>query len=910
MEQGWFLNAWRSGTIFLAGAACLGSLGVFSPSDASEGHDDDVARCLTELDVNPGAALPVCRATIDALIQAALAAGSAEDSSALSAGGLPGGITYFQQALILARLIADQSAEAHVFQGLGQLYVQLGRQGQALENYETALALGRSLNDPHLIASLLMSLGQVYGDVGNMTAALASLQEAQTYFEQGNDRLGVANSWLELGHTFLARRQLPEAQDHYETALAQYRELGQRLGEAQSLQALGTVAQRRDDLETALGYQQSALTLYDAEADQAGIQAVLTSIGGIYHLQQQYREAIAVYEQALAISLQRNQLADEATLWQNLGLSHTRLGEGEAAVEAFHQAATLYEVLEYRGLQGESLSNMAQLLAQQGQTELAIALYKDAIAVLETVRQDLRVLPLALQQTFPQTFAGTYRALADLLLSQDRVFEAQQVLELLRVQEIDDYLHDVAGPAEPLGASVLPSEAGLVDLYNQTVSQGRELAQLRQIPRRDRTDAQQQRISTLVTAQQSQRASFNEFIASADVQALVQSLNTTSQGQNLDLRDLSALQDNLRQLDQAVLLYPLILEDRLELVLVTADAPPVHYTVPVTARELEQTIARLGVALTSPTGDVETPARQLYDWLIRPLESALDQADAETVLYAPDGQLRYVPLAALHDGGQWLVERYRITNLTAVSLTDFDAPPATDHSLLAAAFSEGQYQVAVGTRQFSLAGLPFAGVEVDSLAAVFPDSTVLLNQAFDPATTIPQLDDYSLVHLATHAEFLPGDPEASFILFGNGERVTLRDIATWSLRNVALVVLSACQTGVGGTLGNGEEILGFGYQLQRAGAHSAIASLWSVDDGGTQALMTVFYQALSQGTAKAEALRQAQLALINDDQAILSQTQRSIGVVPLEGTGRNAQIPSSFSHPYYWAPFILIGNGL
>ncbi len=883
-----------------------GSL-VFPHRGHADGlRDLDVERCLVGLDENLEAARSDCLATIDVLIQAAI-----EASVGISGGGLPAGVANFQQALILARRVDSPAAEIRIFHGLGQVYHHLGRYPQALEQYEAALTLARSLNEPLLIAQSLMGLGRVYGGFGNLAESLATLQSAQTYFEQGNDALGVAHSWLERGHRLLSARQYAEAQSHYETALAQYVALANRAGEADALQGLGTVVQRQDRLDTALGHQQAALALYETLADGAGTQATLTSIGGIYHLQRRYEAAIAAYEQALAISLQRNQLADEATLWQNLGLSHTRLGDGDAAISAFHQAATLYEVLGYRGLQGESLSNIAQLLAEQGQTELAIALYKEAIAVLEAVRQDLRVLPLALQRAFPQTFAGTYRALADLLLSQDRVIEAQQVLELLRVQEIDDYLDDVpVAAADPLGAGALPSEVGLVDLYNQTVAQGRELAQLRQIPRRDRTEIQQQRIAALVTNQQSQRANFNDFIRSADVQALVQTLDANSQGQNLDLRDLSALQDNLRQLDQAVLLYPLILEDRLELVLVTADAPPVHYTVPVTANELQQTIARLGVALTSPTGDVQTPARQLYDWLMRPLEGALAQADAQTLLYAPDGQLRYVPLAALHDGNQWLVENYRVTNLTAASLTDFDAPPATVHSLLAAAFSTGQYQVTVGTRQVSLAGLPFAGVEVETLAAVFADSTVLLNQAFDPATTIPQLDDYSLVHLATHAEFLPGDPEASFILFGNGDRVTLRDVATWSLRNVQLVVLSACQTGVGGTLGNGEEILGFGYQLQRAGAHSTIASLWSVDDGGTQALMTAFYQTLSRGTSKAEALRQAQLALLNDDQAILSQTQRSIGVVPVAGTGRNAQIPSSFSHPYYWAPFILIGNGL
>jgi CHAT domain-containing protein len=112
-------------------------------------------------------------------------------------------------------------------------------------------------------------------------------------------------------------------------------------------------------------------------------------------------------------------------------------------------------------------------------------------------------------------------------------------------------------------------------------------------------------------------------------------------------------------------------------------------------------------------------------------------------------------------------------------------------------------------------------------------------------------------------------------------------------------------------LGNGEEILGFGYQIQRTGAEAAIASLWSVDDGGTQTLMNTFYSALQTGKmSKAEALRQAQIALITgDSKTALSQERQSLGAVGIEETVPS-QVTTRLSHPYYWAPFILIGNGL
>jgi CHAT domain-containing protein len=165
------------------------------------------------------------------------------------------------------------------------------------------------------------------------------------------------------------------------------------------------------------------------------------------------------------------------------------------------------------------------------------------------------------------------------------------------------------------------------------------------------------------------------------------------------------------------------------------------------------------------------------------------------------------------------------------------------------------------------------------------------------------MNDYQIVHFATHGLLVSGNPEDSFIIFGNGESVNLRDIENWSLPNVDLVVLSACQTGLGGKLGNGQEILGLGYQFQLTGAKASIASLWSVSDGGTKALMSHFYTALKSGNVtKLEALRRAQVALITGNDAAISSVNSS-------GNASSKENKGSFRHPYYWAPFILIGNG-
>jgi CHAT domain-containing protein len=134
-------------------------------------------------------------------------------------------------------------------------------------------------------------------------------------------------------------------------------------------------------------------------------------------------------------------------------------------------------------------------------------------------------------------------------------------------------------------------------------------------------------------------------------------------------------------------------------------------------------------------------------------------------------------------------------------------------------------------------------------------------------------------------------------------------VRNWSLKNVDLVVLSACDTAQGETLGNGEEILGFGYLMQQGGARAAIASLWSVDDGGTQALMDIFYTMLKRpNMTKAEALRQAQIALITGNyDALGSEGNR---IAQSIANRLPVTVTEYLDHPYYWAPFIMIGNGL
>ena len=557
------------------------------------------------------------------------------------------------------------------------------------------------------------------------------------------------------------------------------------------------------------------------------------------------------------------------------------------------------------------MSNVGRLFKTQDQPELAIIFFKESVNTYESIRSELVTLDPDLQVSYTDSIADTYRTLADLLLQQNRIIEAQRILDLLKVQELDEYLQDVErSPYTESGVDFWQVETDLLALYQQVIDQAAELRYLRRVD--SRTAAEEQRLAELQAHWDEAEDWFYRFLDDPTVIAAVNQIRINTRGGNIEPEAFEDLINNLRHLPQkTAALYPLILEDRLELVLVMPDGPPLRYPISVASGELNQVIVNFGQALKSPSSDIQPLAQQLYGWLIGPMAEQLEQASIESIIYAPDGALRYIPLAALHDGEQYLAQRFSINNITAASLTDIDfEPKQQDRRLLAAACVECSFTINVGDRQFPFADLPFTATEVQILSEQFSGVDVLLDQAFN-STAMEEIPKYDIIHLATHAAFVVGAPDESFIVLGDGGTVNLRQIRRqWNLTNAELVVLSACETAVGSTeLGSGVEILGLGYQIEQAGAQATLASLWQVSDGGTQVLMNAFYSALNQGMTKTEALRQAQIALITEDFSAVGGERATLTRVN-EATGEPLRFSDTLAHPYYWAPFILIGNGL
>ncbi|HEY9607152.1 MAG TPA: tetratricopeptide repeat protein, partial [Allocoleopsis sp.] len=836
-------------------------------------------------------------------------------------GQYPKALDYYQQSLALAKEIHAPDLEATALNNIGQLYADLGnytealtflqqsselsqklgvsnsvdlsnianvyfaqgRNAQALEKLQQALNLAQTSGDRAQESLVLRNMVAVYESQANYAKALEVQQQALKIQQEIGARPLEIGSLIQLGRLYHDLGDYNKALEFHQQALNLSREIGSRLNEMFAIGNMGRAYLYQKQYNKALESYQQSLNIARESGDVRSESNYLFSIGRVYEKQGQSEQAIANNQQALNIARQIGARSLEGLILNSVGAAYANQGKSSEALTTLQQALAIHRQVQAPEAEAEALAKIGKVLAQTNQPELAIIWYKQSVNTYEAIRGNLRGLPQKQQQSYGETIADTYRELAKLLLQQDRVLEAQEVLDLLKLQELEDYLRNVRGNAlTQQGLEFWQAEQQILNLYDQWIKQNFN-----------------------------SNANFEAFVKSPDVTALVQQLQRTARGQNLNPEQLARLQDNLQSIDHAALLYPLILDDRLELVLVTPNSL-VRKTVKVDRVQLNQAIANFRSDLTDPSSNPLPDAQQLYQWLIQPLEADLQQAQIHTLLYAADGQLRYIPLAALHDGKQWLIQRFTVDNITAASLTNFNRQDNRPLQVLAAAYSNPKlsYQVPIGKEKLDFNGLKFAGIEVETIAKEVPNTTTFFNKNFSRANIEPRLDQYSIVHFATHAEFVSGAPNQSFILFGSGERVTLADIDRWKLPHVDLVVLSACQTAASGKLGNGEEILGFGYQIQRTGAEAAIASLWSVSDGGTQALMDAFYTGLQTGkTSKAEALRQAQIALITGNYKALGD-RRGLRVEQRINTNVSSQVSNRLSHPYYWAPFILIGNGL
>ncbi|MDF5725843.1 MAG: CHAT domain-containing protein [Rhizonema sp. PD37] len=330
--------------------------------------------------------------------------------------------------------------------------------------------------------------------------------------------------------------------------------------------------------------------------------------------------------------------------------------------------------------------------------------------------------------------------------------------------------------------------------------------------------------------------------------------------------------------------YSIILTDRIETIVKLPLSQELrHYTTDKPKVEVESTLEALRQKLQQryTYGDREALSQEVYNWIIKPAIADLEQSKVKNLVFVMDGSLRNIPMAALYDGKQYLVEKY------SVALSP-------DLQLLAPKQKRGRFEALAGGLTESRLGfspLPNVATELQQIKSIIP-SKELINQAFTETNIIKQVGSVSfpVVHLATHGKF-SSQLEDTYILTWNGKLnikqlrevlQTREQVVGRSARiptPIELLVLSACET----ASGDKRAALGLAGIAVRSGARSTLASLWQVDDESTSVLMSEFYRQLTHdpNLTKAEALRRAQEFVLKDK-----------------------------GHPFYWAPYVLVGNWL
>ena len=341
--------------------------------------------------------------------------------------------------------------------------------------------------------------------------------------------------------------------------------------------------------------------------------------------------------------------------------------------------------------------------------------------------------------------------------------------------------------------------------------------------------------------------------------------------------------------------------DSLEVIMISGKGDPIRVQFPnITRRQVLEVANNFRSEVTNSRSfrSYLNPAKQMYQWLLAPLEAELQKRGIDNLVFLMDAGLRSIPITAMHDGKEFIVERYSVGLMPSLNLT-----PPTYNPL------EGSQVLAMGATNFTNSGLnplPAVSLELNTVSQLWQGSE-FLNDRFTLNNLVQQRQDrpFRMIHLATHAVFSPGDRSNSFIqLWDRKLSLDQLEQLNWGNPPVDLLVLSACQT----ALGDRDAELGFASLAINAGVRSALASLWEVNDAATLGLMTKFYQQLQVTTTKAEALQQAQLAMIRGEVRLEEgNLVTPDGLIPLTEELKNLG-NLRLNHPYYWSAFTMVGN--
>lgn len=845
----------------------------------------------------------------------------------------------------------------------------------AIKEFETALPLWRAAGEPNREAVTLHNLAWTLGNLSRHEQAIAAHQKAAALFRQTNDLIGEGKAYNGLGFFYFSLARFDKASEFHERALSIRRAIKDRRGEGWSLANLGWIYNTLGQYEKAGKYYEPALAAAREVKDNTIAAAALNGLGFIYQALGNYEKAVLFYEQSLLnsreiqnrhgerwallnlsnanlallryeksvvyseqglkMSREFNDRNGESVALLNLGVAFQYLNQNEKSQNYLEQSLVLNR--EIKDLQNLALANWNLLLLWQKLDNRQRAIFhgKQAVSVFQEIRANLKSFDRVAQQSFLKDKEPVYRALSDILIAEGRLPEAQAILDLLKDEEYEQ------SARSNNSADTVPysrAETDAIDKIENRVALERERSELQKVQKETGTlsDAQLKQLAKLDSEIEAANKAFDNAL---DALGKAESSATTRADEIKNGKELQGALTRLgaKTKSGVVALYTVLGTEEAQaatdktsrtktkfgwVIMVTPDG---YKAYPINVAGLEETVFAFRNALSSDKYNPQPLAEKIYAAIFRQtsdkqkrslendLRDYLKPYADKTVMWSLDGVLRYIPMAALHDGSNYLVENYRsviFTKNSFVSLTE-----ENQDSWIALG-------VGVSEKRENFNPLPGVKTELDAIVRQpskqggILNGKIELNENFQKQKFFSAVRGgaYPVVHIASHYSFDPAQLDESFLLVGDGH-LTFGEMKEKQnlFGALDLLTLSACDTGVSG---NGKEAEGFAYLAQSLGAKSVIASLWKVSDAGTPELMIRFYKLRNDNPqmSKGEAFRRAQLSLLGTETANSgnANSNRS-GVVDFGG--RKIELPlyqkdekKPFAHPHYWSSFVLIGN--
>ena len=746
--------------------------------------------------------------------------------------------TSINQALKLVKEVDDRLLYAQVLNTKGSLELKRGNAQTALNTWKQSEQIYRQLDDVTGIVLSQINQAQALQNLGFYRRGRVKLEQVAIELDKLPDSLIKARGLRSLGNILQAVGDSDNSQKFLLQSLNIAQKLNSSRDVAQALLILGNSAKVNNNISTALDYYQQAAAI--APDNRSKLSAKINQFSLLIKTEQS-ASALELYTEIknlfLVLPSSRFSVYSRVNLAQSLidnklaGIDYRELGE--------ILAIALKQARELKDIRAESyaVGQLGHLYEKTNQFSEALNLTRNGLNLANNIQASDIAATLLWQQ------GRLYKAQGNQQAAITAYSQAVDNLESLRqdlVQMNPNIQFSFRDEVEPVYRELVQLLLQDVDNLNPQIKQQR-LEKSRQII---------------------------EGLQVAELENFLRAACLTYQSQPIE------------QIDKnAAVIYPIIIHNRLEVVLSLPNRPLQHYGTKILPEEETKIFNQLRQSLNPAflPSEVLPPAQKVYDWLIRPIEAELETSNIKTLVFVLDGFLRSLPMSVLHDGEKFIIEKYNIALTPSLQLFESRNLPPQQLKALTGGLTE--------PRQ-GFSALPAVDTEITQISKLIKNQT-LLNEQF----TRPQVQNkiesapFSVIHLATHGQF-SSKAEDTFLLTWK-DRINVKDLGKWlkspssNLRNrepIELLVLSACQT----AKGDNRAALGLAGVAVRSGARSTLATLWSVQDKSTADLVTEFYRLLTQdGINKAQALRQAQLSLLKD---------------------------TKYQHPYYWSPFVLVGN--